>query len=128
MRICQAPKKDGDPYEAQTSSIAGYGLLTTACVPVIATALIVKSSKTKGQKQEFMRQLQRTNMEREQRELRRLDWCSEAYRFDKSWALEDQSCAKGAEAYENGDLTALDNSTSPLAPADSTASAARAMS
>jgi len=81
----------------------------------------MKSSKSKGQQQEFMSQLQRTNMEREQRGLRPLDWCSEAYRFDKGWAMKDVSCAKRIEAYEAGDGTALEGSSLPAARPDSTA-------
>jgi hypothetical protein len=98
-------------------------LLTAACVPVIAGALIVKGSKSKGQQQEFMSQLQRTNMEREQKGLRPLDWCSEAYRFDKGWAMRDVSCAKRIEAYEAGDSAVLDGSSLPAVRPDSTIAA-----
>jgi hypothetical protein len=96
-------------------------------VPVIAGALIVKGSKSKGQQQEFMSQLQRTNMEREQKGLKPLDWCSEAYRFDKGWAMRDVSCAKRIEAYEAGDSASLDGSALPARP-DSAASSPPASS
>ena len=95
--------------------------LTTSCVPVIAGALIVKSSKTRGQKQEFMSQLQHTNMQREEKGLRPLDWCSEAYRFDKSWAMNDSACERRVTAYEAGDTAALDGPSLPSMRTDSIA-------
>lgn len=110
------------------STMALAILLTTGCIPVIAGALIVKSSKTKGQKQEFMSQLQHTNMQREEKGLRPLDWCSEAYRYDKGWATNDSACAKRVEAYEGGDNAALDGSSIPPTRADTTASGSAAES
>lgn len=81
---------------------------STACLPILAGALIVKSSKTKGQHQEFTAQLQRTNVARESQGLAPLDWCSEAYRFDKGWAQQDPQCRDRIAAYEQGDTHALD--------------------
>lgn len=95
-------------------------LFSTSCAPVLVGGLIMKSSKSKGQQQEFMSQLQRTNMEREQKGLRPLDWCSEAYRFDRGWATKDVSCAKRIEAYEAGNSSVLDGSSLPVARPDST--------
>jgi|SRR5437870_5665755 len=97
------------------------GLTTAGCIPIIAGAFIVKSSKTKGQKQEFMNQLQRTNADRESKGLKPLDWCSEAYRFDKGWAMEDTGCAKRITAYEAGDAHALDAPALAPTPTDSSA-------
>ena len=99
--------------------LALFGLNCIACVPIIGGALILKSSKTKGQKQEFMNQLQRTNADREAKGLRPLDWCSEAYRFDKGWATDDTGCAARIKAYEAGDLHALDAPVLSPARADS---------
>ena len=88
----------------------------SGCVPVLVGGLIIKSSKTKGQKQEFMSQLQQTNTERELNGLEPLDWCSEVYRFDKGWAMEDPGCAQRITAYEAGDAAALGRAE--LAPAE----------
>ena len=67
-----------------------------------------------------MAQLQKTNTEREAKNLAPFEWCGEAYRFDKGWAVSDPSCAKRVKAYEAGDSSALqpDNvpSTTPLSP------------
>lgn len=91
------------------------------CLPVLVGGLIIKSSKTRGQKQEFMNQLQRTNADRETHGLQPLDWCSEAYHFDKGWAMQDVGCSTRIKAYEAGDVHALD---APViaAPAADTAS------
>ncbi len=80
----------------------------SACLPVLVGGLVYKSSKPADQKQEFMSQLQRTNADRESRGLRPLDWCSEAYRFDRGWAWENTNCRARIERYERGDATALD--------------------
>jgi hypothetical protein len=101
-------------------------LFMTGCIPVLAGTLIVKSSRTKGQKQEFIAQLHKVNSEREINGLQPLDWCSEAYRFDKGWAQGDPNCAKRIAAYEAGDASALAPTAMPGriptvtdAPADS---------
>jgi hypothetical protein len=103
--------------------LALLAISASGCIPIIAGALIVKSSKSKGQKQEFMNQLQQTNADRESRGLQPLDWCSEAYRFDKGWAMEDTGCAVRVKAYEAGDPHALETPALPPPAVDSSASA-----
>lgn len=78
------------------------------CVPALIGSVAYKSSKTKGQRQEFMSQFQKTNMEREKMGLKPLDWCSEVYKFDEGWANNDKECAKRIAAYKKGDLKALE--------------------
>lgn len=97
---------------------------STGCVPVLVGGLIMKSSTSRGQQQEFMSQLQRTNTDREARGLEPLDWCSEAYRFDKGWAQEDANCRARIEAYEKGDLSAMNAPRAIPAVSDSTPAAA----
>jgi len=65
---------------------------TTSCVPVLVGGLIMKSSKNKGQKQEFLSQLQRTNAQREASGLEPLNVCIEMYRFDPGWAADHGEC------------------------------------
>jgi len=36
-----------------------------------------------------------------------LDWCTEAYRFDKGFAKRDKVCRKRIAAYEAGDTSAI---------------------
>ncbi|MDO8462238.1 MAG: hypothetical protein Q7S98_05200 [Deltaproteobacteria bacterium] len=81
---------------------------TYGCIPVLIGGAFYKGSKTKGQRQEFTTQFQKTNMEREEKHLKPLDWCSEAYKFDSKWASKDKACAKRIKAYQSGDLEAID--------------------
>jgi hypothetical protein len=99
---------------------------STGCAAVLVGGLIMHSSKSKAQQQEFMSQLQRNNIDRESKGLKPLDWCSEAYRFDKGWAQKDANCNARIMAYEKGDVHALD--TPILAPTvtDSTSAPAPA--
>jgi hypothetical protein len=39
--------------------------------------------------------------------LKPLDWCSEAYKFDKGWATENVECGQRVAAYEAGEKSAL---------------------
>ena len=89
-------------------------MIPFVCVGCVATLIggaVYHSSKTKGQRQEFMAEFQQTNMEREKQGLQPLDWCSEAYRFDVKYAKKDTNCAKRIKAYESGDTAALSQST-----------------
>jgi hypothetical protein len=99
-------------------------LATPACVPVLVGGLILKSSKSKSQKREFITQLQNTNMERERQGLKPLDVCSEKYKFDPGWAQEDPVCLEPIKRYQAGDQNALDmgNASTPTAPHDTATS------
>lgn len=79
----------------------------TGCLPVLVGGLIYKSSKTREQKQEFTASFRQTNADRESRGLEPLDWCEEAYRFDKGWAYEDSQCRVRIDAFEKGTTTKL---------------------
>ncbi len=90
-------------------AIPVFPLLTnTACLPVLVGGLILKSSKSKAEKREFITQLQNTNMERERQGLKPLDVCSEKYKFDQGWAQEDPVCLERIRRYQAGDQNALD--------------------
>ena len=82
-------------------------LFTNACAAALVAGAFYKSSKTKGQRQQFMVEFNKTNMEREQKGLKPLDWCSEAYKFDKGWADNNKECANRIKAYESGNQKAL---------------------
>ncbi len=81
--------------------------LVTSCAAALVGGAFYKSSKTKGQRQEFMAQFQKNNMERETKGLQPLDWCSEAYRFDRKYANNDKNCAKRIKSYEAGGKSSL---------------------
>jgi len=102
-------------------------LTSPACLPVLVGGLLLKSSKSNGEKREFITQLQNTNLERERLGLKPLDVCSEKYKFDPGWAAEDPVCLERIQRYRAGDQNALDMSTTtpastpPNAPRDSSA-------
>ena len=77
------------------------------CAAALVGGLIYKSTKSNEEKANFVTNLQKTNLEREKAHLKPLDWCSEAYKFDKGWATENPECGQRVAAYEAGDKTAL---------------------
>jgi hypothetical protein len=77
------------------------------CAAVLVGGLIYKSTKSEEEKAKFTTDLQKTNLEREKAHLKPLDWCSEAYKFDKGWAIENEDCKRRVAAYEGGDKIAL---------------------
>ena len=99
-------------------------LSSTGCVPVLVGGLILKSSKSNGEKREFITRLQNTNMEREPLGLKPLDVCSEKYKFDAGWAAQEPVCLERINRYQAGDQNALDMGTAatPTAPHDTATS------
>lgn len=79
----------------------------SGCAPVLIGAIAYHSTKSSEQKKAFIEELRKRNFEREQAGLAPLDWCSEAYRFDKGWAAEDKLCKDRIDRYEAGDASAL---------------------
>jgi hypothetical protein len=69
--------------------------------------LDLQQQQSNEEKAAFVTNLQKTNLEREKAHLKPLDWCSEAYKFDKGWATENTECGQRVAAYEAGDKTAL---------------------
>ena len=82
-------------------------LLAYGCAAAFVGGVAYHSAKSREAQQEFMTGFHATNTEREARGLEPLDWCTEAYRFDKGWAKRDKACRKRIVAYEAGDTTAL---------------------
>ena len=81
----------------------------SGCAAVLVGGLIYKSVKTNEEKAAFTTNLQKTNTDREKAGLAPLDWCSEAYKFDKGWAVDNEACAVRVKKYEAGDKTALNS-------------------
>lgn len=67
-------------------------LLLSGCLPVLVGGLIYQSSKSEGEKREFIAELNRINIEREKAGLKPLDKCIEMYHFDAGWAAEKADC------------------------------------
>lgn len=87
-------------------------LMLNGCAAALVGGAFYKGSKTKGQRQEFTSQFQKTNMERESKGLKPLDWCSEAFKFEEKFAKKDPNCAKRIKAYKAGDTSALEGQIS----------------
>jgi hypothetical protein len=81
-----------------------FTLFSLHCVPVMVGGLIAKSSSTRKQKQLFLANLNKTNLEREKSGLLPLDVCIAKYQFDQGWALKDNSCKKILNAYIRGEV------------------------
>lgn len=62
------------------------------CIPAAIVGASVNSSAKKKAHQQWMSEFQKTNMEREKAHLKPLDFCDEAYRYDKKWALRNDEC------------------------------------
>jgi hypothetical protein len=77
------------------------------CAAALVGGLLYKSTKSNEEKANFVTNLQKTNLDREKAHLKPLDWCSEAYKFDKGWAIENKECEQRVAAYEAGDKSAL---------------------
>jgi hypothetical protein len=103
----------GESGDAMRSFLIRIIVLTTlgvslsGCAAALVGGLIYKSTKSNEEKANFVTNLQKTNLEREKAHLKPLDWCSEAYKFDKGWATENPECGQRVAAYEGGDKTAL---------------------
>jgi len=77
------------------------------CVPAMIGAGAYHSAKTKEARQTFQSNFAKTNAEREAQKLPPLDWCGEAYHFDRKYAMTDRNCKKRVVAYEKGNNDAL---------------------
>ena len=91
----------------RTTVLILLSLCLNGCAAVLVGGLIYKSTKSEEEKAKFTTELQKTNLEREKARLKPLDWCSEAYKFDKGWAIENEECKERVAAFEAGDKTAL---------------------
>ena len=81
-----------------------FALYCLNCLPVAVGGLILKGSKSKGQRGDFLEQLHQTNLEREKAGLLPLDICIAKYNFDSKWALKDQGCNRKIQAYIRGEI------------------------
>jgi len=67
----------------------------------------ISSSSTKTQHQQFVANFNQMNQIRRGQGLQALDWCSECYRFDRKWSMQDPACKARVKRYEKGDTLAL---------------------
>ena len=88
-------------------------LFMTSCLPVLVGSAIMAGAKNKKSWQEFNSNLQKTNEEREAAGLQPLNWCKEAYQFDRKWAVRDMDCRHRILSYESGQKDAFDPNVTP---------------
>jgi hypothetical protein len=82
-----------------------YALSFINCLPTVAGGLLLnKSAKTKHERQVFITEFNKNNLEREKAGLLRLDLCIAKYQFDKGWAKKDGGCKAKIAAYQRGEI------------------------
>lgn len=79
----------------------------SGCAPVLVGALMYDHTASREDKRKFTENFNQQNLEREKAGLPRLDWCSEVYKYSKSWANEQPGCAERIKRFEAGDTAAL---------------------
>ncbi len=67
----------------------------------------------KKREQQHLCKVERKNTERAKAGLEPLDLCTEKYKFDRPWAIEDEACAERVKRYEAGDHSALKGDPTP---------------
>jgi len=81
--------------------------LTNGCAAVVAGGIFYDHARSREDKRQFTENFNKQNLEREKNGLAKLDWCSEVYKFSKSWATEQPGCAERIRKYEAGEADAL---------------------
>jgi len=76
-----------------------------SCLPVLVGGLIYKSSKSEGEKREFLADFNRNNTEREKSGLPPLNKCREIYQFDPGWAYELADCRAMVDSLNQAEKT-----------------------
>jgi len=69
--------------------------------------LIYDHTRNREEKKQFTEDFRKQNLEREKAGLAKLDWCSEVYKYSRSWAMEQLGCAELIRKHEAGDTGAL---------------------
>jgi hypothetical protein len=69
--------------------------LSTGCIPAMIIALAVDSNtqaKNQATRQQFIKDFNARNDDREAKKLPALSWCEEVLRFDKVWWKQQKEC------------------------------------
>lgn len=92
---------------AVVCALAAVAMSLSGCAAVLVGGLMYDHTKSREDKAKFTENFQKQNLEREKAGLAKLDWCSEVYKFSKSWANEQPGCAERIRKFEAGDASAL---------------------
>jgi len=93
--------------------------LNQGCMVVgIVGATVVGSSigmhsEVKKHRKQHLHKVERTNEQRVKDGLEPLDICTEKYKFDRPWAMDDGACAERVRRYEAGAPAALSGDLTP---------------
>jgi hypothetical protein len=91
----------------RVTAVAAAAVALSGCAAVLVGGLIYDHTRSREERKEFTENFNKQNLEREKAGLPKLDWCSECYKFSKSWAMDQVGCADRIRRYEAGDATAL---------------------
>lgn len=79
----------------------------SGCAAVLVGGLMYDHTASREDKAKFTQNFQQQNLEREKSGLAKLDWCSEVYKYSKSWAKDQPGCVERIRRYEAGEADAL---------------------
>jgi hypothetical protein len=86
------------------SLVLFLSILLSGCVPVLIGGLMYQSSKTEAEKNQFLIEFNKNNLEREKAGLKPLDICIEMYHFDPGWAAEMADCKEKIDSLEKAGI------------------------
>jgi hypothetical protein len=92
---------------AKLAALALALVVLNGCAAVLVGGLIYDHTRSREEKKQFTEDFRKENLEREKAGLAKLDWCSEVYKYSRSWAMEQTGCAERIRRYEAGDKEAL---------------------
>lgn len=92
---------------AKLAALASALVVLNGCAAVLVGGLIYDHTRSREEKKQFTEDFRKENLEREKAGLAKLDWCSEVYKYSRSWAMEQTGCAERIRRYEAGDKEAL---------------------
>lgn len=89
------------------AALIAAGISLSGCAAVVAGGIFYDHARSREDKRQFTEDFNKQNLEREKNGLAKLDWCSEVYKFSKSWANDQPGCAERIKRYEAGEKDAL---------------------
>jgi hypothetical protein len=92
---------------ARVAAVAAASTMVSGCAAVLVGGLIYDHTRSREEKKQFTEDFRKQNLEREKAGLAKLDWCSEVYKYSRSWAMDQAGCAQRIQKYEGGDANAL---------------------
>lgn len=92
---------------AKLAAAIAAGFMLSGCAAVLVGGLMYDHSTSREDKRKFTENFNQQNLEREKAGLAKLDWCSEVYKYSKSWAKDQPGCTERIRRFEAGETDAL---------------------